>query len=236
MAKIDFRPASDLQTNPRRPRSTVRRSTSRRRPSWQARYSVYKYADGDWHVLDRDGHMVADGLMDRKEAVDTAQALYRATAKRNPRRAVKSSAGAPRRTRRKNRWTPKDAYRHTHRANTEERRRQWAHVANSAWKRGYTEARAIEQANGVLRDHPTAKRNPRKRREGFVVEMYWPNNGKPFFTYMKMPQSGKVLQASLVRVQSKATVFGSEFRAREAARQFRPYADKRMEWMRVVKV
>lgn len=48
-------------------------------------------------------------------------------------------------------WTPKDAPKHTKKAQTPKTKRQWAHVANSALERGYSEGRAIAQANGVVK-------------------------------------------------------------------------------------
>lgn len=51
-------------------------------------------------------------------------------------------------------WAPSDAKRHTRKADTPAKARQWAHVANSALDRGAAEGSAIQQANGVVRDHP----------------------------------------------------------------------------------
>jgi Zn-finger nucleic acid-binding protein len=56
-------------------------------------------------------------------------------------------------------WAPKDATSHTRAANTAKKRRQWAHVANSARERCIKEggsekecdARAIKQANAVVK-------------------------------------------------------------------------------------
>lgn len=62
------------------------------------------------------------------------------------------------------RLTAADAYKHSRKVRTAAQARQWADVANSALERGYSEARAIMQADGVLRDRPTRKTNPRKRR------------------------------------------------------------------------
>ena len=47
-------------------------------------------------------------------------------------------------------WTAKDATRHTKKANTPEKKRQWAHVANAALKSGDSEASAIRQANAAV--------------------------------------------------------------------------------------
>ena len=53
---------------------------------------------------------------------------------------------------------PEQATKHTHLANTPARQRQWLHVANSMMQRGSTDVEAIEAANGVLRDHPSMKK------------------------------------------------------------------------------
>jgi len=47
-------------------------------------------------------------------------------------------------------WTPKDAQRHTKKAKTPKKQRQWAHVADSVLERGGSEGSAIRQANGVI--------------------------------------------------------------------------------------
>ncbi|HZF28703.1 MAG TPA: hypothetical protein VE907_06280 [Gammaproteobacteria bacterium] len=46
-------------------------------------------------------------------------------------------------------WDPKDAKRHTKKANTAKKGRQWSDVANSVLKRGGGEGSAIRQANAV---------------------------------------------------------------------------------------
>ena len=43
-----------------------------------------------------------------------------------------------------------DATKHTRKADTDARKRQWADVANSALKRGDSDASAIRQANAVI--------------------------------------------------------------------------------------
>ncbi len=48
-------------------------------------------------------------------------------------------------------WSPSDASKKTHKANTPKKKRQWRDVANSALKRGASEGSAIRQANGVIR-------------------------------------------------------------------------------------
>lgn len=53
-------------------------------------------------------------------------------------------------------WNPEDALRHTKKANTPKKRRQWASVANSALaacqskQQGDCEGRAVRQANAVV--------------------------------------------------------------------------------------
>lgn len=53
-------------------------------------------------------------------------------------------------------WEPSDATRFTKKANTPAKKRQWAHVANSALASGDSEASAIRQANSAVnRKHKT---------------------------------------------------------------------------------
>ena len=47
-------------------------------------------------------------------------------------------------------WKPSDAKRHTKKANTPKKKRQFAHVANSVLERGGSEGSAIRQANAVV--------------------------------------------------------------------------------------
>ena len=47
-------------------------------------------------------------------------------------------------------WSAGDSTRHTKKANTPKKKRQWAHVANSALKRGASEGSAIAQADSVV--------------------------------------------------------------------------------------
>lgn len=47
-------------------------------------------------------------------------------------------------------WNPGDAHKHTHKANTAKKQRQWAHVANSELESGKSEATAIKAANAVV--------------------------------------------------------------------------------------
>jgi hypothetical protein len=48
-------------------------------------------------------------------------------------------------------WQAPDATRHTKKANTPKRKRQWAAIANSALERSESDKSAIMQANGVLK-------------------------------------------------------------------------------------
>lgn len=55
-------------------------------------------------------------------------------------------------------WSAGDAERHTKKAKTPAQKRQWAHVANSALSGGDDEGSAIQQANAVVRDQPSKKK------------------------------------------------------------------------------
>lgn len=48
-------------------------------------------------------------------------------------------------------WTAKDAQRHTHKASTPKKKRQWSHVADSMLERGASEGAAIRAANAVVK-------------------------------------------------------------------------------------
>ena len=48
-------------------------------------------------------------------------------------------------------WTPSDAREKNHKANTPQKKREWADVANSVLKRTGDDGRAVRTANGVLR-------------------------------------------------------------------------------------
>jgi len=61
-------------------------------------------------------------------------------------------------------WLPKDAKRHTKKARSAKSKRQWAHVADSALKRGQSEGSAIRQANAVVGG--TAKHRGKRGRRG----------------------------------------------------------------------
>lgn len=47
-------------------------------------------------------------------------------------------------------WAQKDAKRHTKKANSPKKQRQWAHVSNDALARGASEESAIKQADAVV--------------------------------------------------------------------------------------
>jgi hypothetical protein len=47
-------------------------------------------------------------------------------------------------------WTPNDAERHTHKANTWALKEVWAKVANESLERNGDEGRAIREANAVV--------------------------------------------------------------------------------------
>jgi len=48
-------------------------------------------------------------------------------------------------------WEPSDASRFTKKANTPEKKKRWADVANVALSSGDSEAEAIKKANGALK-------------------------------------------------------------------------------------
>jgi hypothetical protein len=54
-------------------------------------------------------------------------------------------------------WKPEEAIHHTHLADTPARQRQWSHVANGVLARTRDDKLAIEQANAVLKKHPSQK-------------------------------------------------------------------------------
>lgn len=55
-------------------------------------------------------------------------------------------------------WKPQDARRHTKKASTPKKQRQWKEVANSVLARTGDEGRAVREANGVIK----ARRKPAK--------------------------------------------------------------------------
>lgn len=48
-------------------------------------------------------------------------------------------------------WTPADAHRHTHKATSPTRQRQWDHVANAVLEKTGDEGLAVKEANGVVK-------------------------------------------------------------------------------------
>lgn len=52
---------------------------------------------------------------------------------------------------------------HTKKATTPAKKRQWEHVRESAEKRGASEGSAIKQANAVVRDNPAKKKTAKKK-------------------------------------------------------------------------
>ncbi len=61
-------------------------------------------------------------------------------------------------------WNAADAKRHTRKANTPKRARQWSKVANSVLKRGGSEGSAVRQANAVVKKSRMKKALNRKYR------------------------------------------------------------------------
>lgn len=59
-------------------------------------------------------------------------------------------------------WMPSDASRHTKKASTKKRKRQWRDVANSALASGDSEASAIRQANAVVAGTATHRKRKKK--------------------------------------------------------------------------
>lgn len=62
-------------------------------------------------------------------------------------------------------WEPKDATRHTKKAKSGVRKRQFSHVANSMLDRGFSEGRAIRAANAAVKKsvHKHGQKKARKR-------------------------------------------------------------------------
>lgn len=58
-------------------------------------------------------------------------------------------------------WSSADAHRHTHKADTASKQRQWAHVANNALARGLSEGAAVREANSAV-GHNHGHHSPRK--------------------------------------------------------------------------
>lgn len=60
-------------------------------------------------------------------------------------------------------WPPSSASRHTRKANTPSKRRQWSHVANSMLRRGASEGSAVRAANAVVKRNRRSKRRQSRR-------------------------------------------------------------------------
>lgn len=64
-------------------------------------------------------------------------------------------------------WSPSDGpARHTRKANTPKRRRQWAKVANNVLARTGDEGRAVRSANAVVAKHEFSADEERAMRRG----------------------------------------------------------------------
>ena len=59
-------------------------------------------------------------------------------------------------------WIAGSAKRHTRKANTPKKKRQWAHVSNSMLNRGASEGSAIRAANAVVARKRRTKRQSRR--------------------------------------------------------------------------
>ena len=66
-------------------------------------------------------------------------------------------------------WLPKDAKRHTKKAKTTKKKRQWRAVANSALASGDSEGSAVRQANAVVAGK--AKHGKKKKRKGWDANL-----------------------------------------------------------------
>lgn len=62
-------------------------------------------------------------------------------------------------------WTAKDAHRHTKKANSAKKQRQWAHVADNALAKGQSEGSAIRQANAVVGHSGMSKAHSKVKRQ-----------------------------------------------------------------------
>jgi hypothetical protein len=56
-------------------------------------------------------------------------------------------------------WKASDAKKHTKKADTPKKQKQWADVADSALSRGVSEGSAIRQANAVVAKSTTKKKS-----------------------------------------------------------------------------
>ena len=61
-------------------------------------------------------------------------------------------------------WTSRDAKRHTRKAKSATAQRQWARVAESMRKKGYSEGRAIAAASSVVKNRGRKKKGRRSGR------------------------------------------------------------------------
>jgi hypothetical protein len=55
-------------------------------------------------------------------------------------------------------WKGSDARRHTAKANTPAKQRQWRDVANDVLRRTGDEGKAVRIANGAVKNHPSKRR------------------------------------------------------------------------------
>ena len=60
-------------------------------------------------------------------------------------------------------WQKTDAKRHTKKADTPKRQRQWSKVANSMLISGASEGSAVRAANAVVKKAKTKARRPKKK-------------------------------------------------------------------------
>jgi uncharacterized protein YdaT len=65
-------------------------------------------------------------------------------------------------------WKAKDAKRHTKKAKSPKRKRQWREVANSVLRRTGDEGRAIRAANSVVKKAQTKKKRKKAQRNKIV--------------------------------------------------------------------
>ena len=63
-------------------------------------------------------------------------------------------------------WRPEDAYRHTHKAKSSVRKRQFSHVANSMLERGASEGSAIRAANAAVKKSVRKHGQKKARKRG----------------------------------------------------------------------
>jgi hypothetical protein len=55
------------------------------------------------------------------------------------------------------------AEKHTKKADTPKKKRQWQHVADSAEKRGASRGSAIKQANAAVKKNPAGRKTSKKK-------------------------------------------------------------------------